>query len=289
MRTASRPPAPRYAPMVHALDLSTGDPYDWFPHLRELDGLQAIKATFTDFFLAQIEPAVADLEAILAEWPADVVVSDILMGRTTNIVHDRDGPVKAVLNDTALPSPPTPTSRRGAGASARGGARSTDRATGCCARRPGICSETSTPSTPPSAAARASARSALRLRGGGVAGTSISKARCPSSSTRTPIWPSMSTSSARSAPILRRSGRRPTGGATSTAIVPSSTSRRARSAPTPTELMRPAIEALGRRRCHRGRHHRRGHARRARAVAGQRPHRDRSSRTTRCWPGPTCS
>jgi UDP:flavonoid glycosyltransferase YjiC (YdhE family) len=95
----------RYAPMVEALDVSTGDPYDWFPHLRELDGLAAIKATFREIFLGQIEPGVADLERLLEVFPADVVVSDILMGRTTNIVMERGGPVNALLNDTALAQP----------------------------------------------------------------------------------------------------------------------------------------------------------------------------------------
>jgi UDP:flavonoid glycosyltransferase YjiC (YdhE family) len=95
----------RYEPMVEALDLSTGDPFDWFPHVRELKGLKAIKATFAEFFLAQIEPTVADLERILRNQPADVVVSDILLGRATNILRGRGGPPPAILNDTALPPP----------------------------------------------------------------------------------------------------------------------------------------------------------------------------------------
>ena len=96
-----------YAPLIEALDVSRGDPYDWFPHIRELDGLAAIKATFTEIFLGQIEPGVADLERLLHAFPADVVVSDILVGRTTNIVRERGGPVNALLNDTAL-APPVP-------------------------------------------------------------------------------------------------------------------------------------------------------------------------------------
>jgi UDP:flavonoid glycosyltransferase YjiC (YdhE family) len=105
----------RYAPMVAALDVSTGDPYDWFPHIRELDGLAAIKATFTEIFLGQIEPGVADLERLLEDFPADVLVSDILVGRTANIVMERGGPVNALLNDTALaqPSPDFPPWGRG--------------------------------------------------------------------------------------------------------------------------------------------------------------------------------
>jgi UDP:flavonoid glycosyltransferase YjiC (YdhE family) len=97
----------RFEPFVDALDMSTGDPYDWFPHVRALRGLRAVKASFLDIFLAQVEPTVADLERILDGFPADAVVSDILVGRATNIVHDRGGPPPAILGDTAL-SPPEP-------------------------------------------------------------------------------------------------------------------------------------------------------------------------------------
>jgi UDP:flavonoid glycosyltransferase YjiC (YdhE family) len=97
----------RHAPMVDALDLSMGDPYDWFPHIRGLAGIDAIKATLREMSLGQIEPGVADLERILAHFPADVVVGDLLAGRTTAAVHDRGGPVGAVLNDIPL-APPQP-------------------------------------------------------------------------------------------------------------------------------------------------------------------------------------
>jgi len=96
-----------WEPFIEALDFSVGDPYDHFPHLRALSGLGAIKAVFQDVFLAQIEPNVADLEEIVARHPSDVVVTDILLGRAANIVHERGGPVHAILNDGAL-SPPHP-------------------------------------------------------------------------------------------------------------------------------------------------------------------------------------
>jgi MGT family glycosyltransferase len=96
----------RYAPMVDALDVSGGDPYDWFPELRELEGLAAIKASFREIFLGQIPPTVADLESVLDHFPADVVATDILVGRAANIVSERGGPPPATLNDTALPPAP---------------------------------------------------------------------------------------------------------------------------------------------------------------------------------------
>ena len=97
----------RYEPLVEALDFSMGNPYDWFPHLRDLDGIRAIKAGFRDLLLNQIPAQVEDIERILSAFPADAVVNDLLLGRTTNVVDERGGPVNAVVSDTAL-SPPYP-------------------------------------------------------------------------------------------------------------------------------------------------------------------------------------
>jgi UDP:flavonoid glycosyltransferase YjiC (YdhE family) len=98
--TAERAGA-RFAPFREAYDYDDGDYDAAFPERRRLRGLAQIRFDFTNLFIRQITPQVHDLEQILADFPADVVVGDPSVLATVAI-SERGGPPGAIYGITCL-------------------------------------------------------------------------------------------------------------------------------------------------------------------------------------------
>lgn len=89
----------RHVPLDRWTDLSRfEDPIDAFPHLRELEGVALIKAAFRDLFLGEAVAQAHDLDAVLADSPADVIVADGLVFGA-RLVAERDGLPYAGIGD----------------------------------------------------------------------------------------------------------------------------------------------------------------------------------------------
>jgi hypothetical protein len=108
----------RHEPFVEALDFSGHDPFDRFPHLRQLDGLEAIKASFRDVFLALIETTVAELVRILGPGSATVVRAAqppedrVLRSAARFAFRDVDAEYTAIRSRLGLHADPGSSSRR---------------------------------------------------------------------------------------------------------------------------------------------------------------------------------
>lgn len=90
-----------FVPYREAYDYDDADYDAAFPGRSERKGLSQIKFDFVHLFAKQIQGQHRDIEAALAERPADVTVGDPSVFATFS-VHERGGPPNAVYNITCL-------------------------------------------------------------------------------------------------------------------------------------------------------------------------------------------
>ena len=91
----------RFAPYQEAYDYDDDDYDAAFPGRSQLAGLSQIKFDFINLFVKQIGPQHRDIEALLSECPADVIVGDPSVFATFS-VNERGGPPNAVYNVSCL-------------------------------------------------------------------------------------------------------------------------------------------------------------------------------------------
>ena len=91
----------RHCPVTHARDWSLRDMNDAVPGLRAKKGLAQVRLAFERVFIDAAPGALADLERLLADEPADLVVADPLV-MAVPWLHERGGPVYANLGTTML-------------------------------------------------------------------------------------------------------------------------------------------------------------------------------------------
>lgn len=89
----------RHYPIRHAADWSLRNPHDVVPALRDKTGLAQVRMAFQRLFIDAAPASLADLEAITADFPADVVVANALVF-ADRWLHERGGPVHANLATT---------------------------------------------------------------------------------------------------------------------------------------------------------------------------------------------
>jgi UDP:flavonoid glycosyltransferase YjiC (YdhE family) len=90
-----------FVPYQEAYDYDDNDYDAAFPGRSQLAGLNQIKFDFINLFMKQISPQHHDLEAILSQFPADVVVGDPSVFATFT-VNEKGGPPNAIYNITCL-------------------------------------------------------------------------------------------------------------------------------------------------------------------------------------------
>jgi UDP:flavonoid glycosyltransferase YjiC (YdhE family) len=86
-------------PIRHENDWSLRHPHEAVPELRTARGLAQVRLAFSRLFIDSAPGALADLEAINAEFHADVVVANSLVIADTWL-HERGGPVNARVSTT---------------------------------------------------------------------------------------------------------------------------------------------------------------------------------------------
>ena len=86
-------------PIRHSSDWSVRHPHEAVPELRTATGLGQVRLAFTRLFIDSAPDTLADLEAINAEFGADVVVANSLVIADTWL-HERGGPVNARVSTT---------------------------------------------------------------------------------------------------------------------------------------------------------------------------------------------
>lgn len=86
-------------PVRHENDWSLRHPHEAVPELRAERGLAQVRLAFSRLFIDSAPGALADLEAINAEFHADVVVANSLVIADTWL-HERGGPVNARVSTT---------------------------------------------------------------------------------------------------------------------------------------------------------------------------------------------
>jgi UDP:flavonoid glycosyltransferase YjiC (YdhE family) len=91
----------RFAPYQEAYDYDDDDFDAAFPGRSQLAGLSQIKFDFINVFIKQIGPQHHDIEALLNEFPADVIVGDPSVFAPFS-VNERGGPPNAVYNVSCL-------------------------------------------------------------------------------------------------------------------------------------------------------------------------------------------
>jgi UDP:flavonoid glycosyltransferase YjiC (YdhE family) len=103
-------------PVRHARDISGSNPFEAFPELRGLEGVAQIREAFAHMFIGLAPGQVRDLQEALAEYPADVVVSDPLLFAAA-FVSELGGPAWATISDSMLAMPSRDTAPFGPGIS----------------------------------------------------------------------------------------------------------------------------------------------------------------------------
>src|SRR3954451_10175608 len=101
-------------PTREARDISTGNPFEAFPELAGLEGVRQIREAVARMFIGLAPGQVRDLQAELAEHPADLVVADPLLF-SVGLVHELGGPRYATLSDSMLAVPSKDTAPFGFG------------------------------------------------------------------------------------------------------------------------------------------------------------------------------
>lgn len=91
----------RHRPITHPFDWTVTTMHDAVPQMRGTTGLTQVRTAFKHLFVDAAPGGLADLEAILAEFPADVVLADPLL-RAAAWQHERGGPPYANLGTTML-------------------------------------------------------------------------------------------------------------------------------------------------------------------------------------------
>lgn len=91
----------RFIPYDVAYDYDDSDFDLAFPGRARLSGLQQIRFDFVNVFINQVGPQHRDIERILSEFPADVVVADTSVGAASSI-NEIGGPPFAVYNVSCL-------------------------------------------------------------------------------------------------------------------------------------------------------------------------------------------
>jgi MGT family glycosyltransferase len=91
----------RFAPMVQALDIGDADYDRHFPGRDRLSGLKKVVFDFEKIFVDAVPGMMADLSALLAEFPADVLLGDPAVA-ATRLLSEQGGPPAAILNITVL-------------------------------------------------------------------------------------------------------------------------------------------------------------------------------------------
>jgi UDP:flavonoid glycosyltransferase YjiC (YdhE family) len=90
-----------FHPVTHEIDFTRTSPVELIPELRTASKLERIRLYFERAFVDAAPGTVRDLEAILAEFPADVLVADQLV-IAASMVAERGGPPFARLATTRL-------------------------------------------------------------------------------------------------------------------------------------------------------------------------------------------
>ena len=90
-----------FEPFRAAYDYDDGDLNAAFPGRGALGGLNQMKFDLVNAFAKQLAPQHHDLEAILAGFPADVILADFSLAAAAS-VHELGGPPFATLGATAL-------------------------------------------------------------------------------------------------------------------------------------------------------------------------------------------
>jgi UDP:flavonoid glycosyltransferase YjiC (YdhE family) len=90
-----------YLPMRFAEDWSAQPVNERFPHRGKLTGIRSLLFDINHIYAAQTVGHVLDLQEILKEFPADVMLSDTAF-LAPGWVHERGGPPWAVLNPFAI-------------------------------------------------------------------------------------------------------------------------------------------------------------------------------------------
>lgn len=65
-----------FRPRVKGIDPGNIDLYDFYPRFKELKGFAQVKYWLKDFHLAKIEADIEDLQSILRDFPADILIGD---------------------------------------------------------------------------------------------------------------------------------------------------------------------------------------------------------------------
>jgi MGT family glycosyltransferase len=92
----------RFEPMVSATDPADDDPLTRFPQRVDLDGLAGFKFDLKHLFLDEVPGQLTDVQRILRDFPADVVLNDTgVLG--AGMLHELGGPPWATFGITALP------------------------------------------------------------------------------------------------------------------------------------------------------------------------------------------
>jgi MGT family glycosyltransferase len=92
----------RFEPMQAATDPADVDPFTRFPQRVDLDGLAGFKFDLKHLFLDEVPGQITDVQRILRDFPADVVLNDTaVLG--AGMLHELGGPSWATFGITALP------------------------------------------------------------------------------------------------------------------------------------------------------------------------------------------
>jgi UDP:flavonoid glycosyltransferase YjiC (YdhE family) len=87
--------------MPEEIDLSLPSGYARYEHLLTGSGIKQIRQTFTEYFFGTVPTSARRLQEILADFPADVMLSDAVM-MAPQFVHEMGGPVWASYGDGPL-------------------------------------------------------------------------------------------------------------------------------------------------------------------------------------------
>ncbi len=67
-----------FRPRVKGIDPGNIDLYDLYPRFKELKGFAQVKYWMKDFHLAKIEADIEDLQSVLRDFPADILIADTI-------------------------------------------------------------------------------------------------------------------------------------------------------------------------------------------------------------------
>ncbi len=91
----------RHVRMPASIDVSMPEGRAQFEHLLDGDGINQIRRTFAEFFFGTVPTSVRAIQSIVADFPADVMLSDAVM-LAPRFVHELGGPVWATYGDGPL-------------------------------------------------------------------------------------------------------------------------------------------------------------------------------------------